>query len=92
MKQSFLILAGFFVGMMFVTESSSGNFFMPIQNPLPQTAQRATRLEIPESSGIVAPYSKSGSKNETARAPKKAKLSENYADQLSALRYVMRSA
>jgi hypothetical protein len=92
MKKSFLILAGFFVGMLFIAETSSGNFSMPIHSPLPQTAQRMTRLEIPEFSDTVVSYSKNTSKKKAPSASKKAKLSESYADQLSALRYVMRSA
>ena len=92
MKKSFLSLAGFFVGMMFVAETSSGYFSMLIQNPLPQTAQRHTQLQIPEISSALTPPSKKIMKKEAARSQKKTKPSESYVNQLSALRYVMRSA
>lgn len=90
MRKTFLGLAGFVVGMIFVAETSSGYFSALIQNPLPLIERHNAKVEIPKISARVTTVSKKTA--EKSYGQKKSKLSESYADQLSALRYVMRSA
>ena len=88
MRKILFGLTGFFLGMMFIVKSSSGyiSILLPTQTPLIQR-----QGENLKSKGLLpAPTKKlNPSKNQPQ---KKQKASESYANQLSALRYVMRSA